>query len=67
MDLWSINLKRIVGHKKSRGGGNKKIIFFKVLMLNALFYFNLCIISYSMAVAKFRELSKERFEKTGTN
>ena len=23
MDLWSINLKGVVGHKKSRGGGNK--------------------------------------------
>ena len=28
MDLWSINLKGVVGHKKSRGGGNKIFLYF---------------------------------------
>ena len=28
MDLWSINLKGVVGHKKSRAGANKIFLYF---------------------------------------
>ena len=66
MNLWSLNLKRVIRYKKIRGMGDKKIIY-KIQVTSFLFHFHPSVLSCSLPLTNFTELSLKLVERLGTN